>query len=296
MTAYNREAFLGEAVESVLRSSLEDFELIVVDDCSTDGTAALVRSYEERDSRVRLFVNETNLGDYFNRNRAASHARGEFLKYVDSDDAIYPHGLQVMVECMSRFPHAGLGLSELPDPSGPCPRFLTPAEAYRENFFEHELFGRAPGSAIVRRAAFEQVGGFSGRRQVGDHELWLKMAARFGLVKMPTDLLWDRQHAEQEKNYDDQADKALMHEELQLAALSAAECPLSPEERRAAIERLAADRARRYLMLLRNGGGFAPAEKYRRGASLPASAITGFLWDRITKRSRGMSPDRGRTN
>lgn len=280
VTAFNREAFIGEAIESVLGSSLRDFELIVVDDASSDATAAVAAQYVERDSRVRLFVNQRNFGDYQNRNRAAGHARGRYLKYVDSDDVIYPHGLEVMVRCMERFPEAGLGLSVAPDSTGPCPRLLSPAEAYRHNFFRGDLLGRAPGSAIIRRTAFEAVGGFTGHRQVGDHELWLAMARRFPVVTMPSDLLWDRQHSDQEKHYDSVVEKELMHENVQLAALMAADCPLETSERDSAVARLRTTSARKYWYFL-SGNGLRTAQEYRRGASLPARAILSVAWEKL---------------
>src|SRR5580700_5016235 len=84
VTAYNREKYIAHAIESVLAQTFTDFELIVVDDCSRDNTAAIARSYES-DPRVRVYVNERNLGQFPNRNRAATYARGEFLKPHDSD-------------------------------------------------------------------------------------------------------------------------------------------------------------------------------------------------------------------
>lgn len=286
MTAFNREQYIAEAIESVLRSTMTDFELIVVDDCSSDGTAAIALEYAGRDPRIRAERNGENLGDYENRNRAARYARGEYLKYVDSDDMIYPHGLEVMVRCMEVWPDAALGLSAVPDPKGPSPRYLTPVEAYREHFFEHDLLGRAPGSAIIRRSAFEAVGGFSGRRQIGDHELWLKMARRFAVVKMPTDLLWDRQHSRQEKHYDGLVEKALMHEDVAVEALHAGDCPLDSHEREAALARISSNRARNFWLFLRSNGGLRQARKYRRGASLPASAIAAYAWDRVRRSAK----------
>lgn len=281
MTAHNREKYIAEALESVLASTLSSFELIVVDDCSSDRTADRARDYESQDPRVRVWINERNLGDYSNRNRAASYARGKYLKYVDSDDIIYPHGLEVMVRCMETCPDAGLGLSAAPDSAGPCPRLLTPIEAYREHFFERNFLGRAPGSAIIRRSAFEAVGGFSGQRQIGDHELWLKIARRFAVVKMPTNLVWDRQHRDQEKHYDSMVEKAVMHEDVEIKALHADDCPLVGDEREAALARIATNQARNFWGLLLSTGGIKVARDYRRSASLSAPVIAAFAWDRL---------------
>ncbi|MBA3403192.1 MAG: glycosyltransferase family 2 protein [Gemmatimonadaceae bacterium] len=295
MTAYNREQYVGEAIESVLSSTYRDFELIVADDCSTDSTVDIVRQYARSDDRITLIVSETNLGDYPNRNRVASHAKGEYLKYVDSDDVIYPHGLEVMIRCMNTFPAAGLGLSALPDLASPCPLSLTPREAYSEHFFQRDLLGRAPGSAIIRRSAFEQSGGFSGRRQVGDHELWLKIARVFDVVKIPTALVWDRSHPDQEKHFDNAAAKLVMHEEVLLAALSAPDCPLTVKERDAAAARLSRNRAGNYWRLLMSGGERAVAGKYRRAAGVPAASIGGFALGRILRVASPFSPPNPRS-
>jgi glycosyltransferase involved in cell wall biosynthesis len=63
-TVYNREKYLAACIESVLASTFQDWELIVVDDQSADNSVAIARSYAVKDQRIRVFVNETNLGDY----------------------------------------------------------------------------------------------------------------------------------------------------------------------------------------------------------------------------------------
>src|SRR5690349_18425307 len=106
MTSYNREKYIAEAIESVLASSYKNFELIIVDDCSRDKTVAIAKEYAAKDGRVKVFVNEKNLGDYPNRNQAASYAKGKYIKFLDADDLIYHYGLDVMVNYMERFPQA----------------------------------------------------------------------------------------------------------------------------------------------------------------------------------------------
>src|ERR1043165_8139265 len=96
LTAYNREAFIADAIESVLVQTFTDFELLIVDDGSTDRTVEIARRYLH-DSRGRLVQNEPNLGQFPNRNYAAQLARGEYLKFHDSDDLMYPHCLAVMI-------------------------------------------------------------------------------------------------------------------------------------------------------------------------------------------------------
>ena len=79
MTSYNRENYIAEAIESVLASTYKNFELIIVDDRSKDRTVEIARSYESKDDRVKVYINEKNLGDYPNRNKAASYAKGFYI-------------------------------------------------------------------------------------------------------------------------------------------------------------------------------------------------------------------------
>jgi len=239
MTSYNREKYISQAIESVLQSSFENFELLVVDDGSTDGTVEIARSYAARDARVKVHCNPENLGDYFNRNRAAELAQGHFLKYLDSDDAFYPHGLEVMVRSMQQFPNAALGMIQPPLPDARYPLQVSPVEAYQGQFFGSGLLNCGPTGTIIRADAFRAVGGFSGRRYVGDIELWFKLAALHPVVLLMQGLAWWRTHEQQEY--------ALGHASLNypkwiylvsLEALNAPQCPLSNRERRVALREL----------------------------------------------------------
>ena len=139
MTSYNREDHIAEAIESVLAQWYEDFELLVVDNCSTDRSAEIAHEYAARDPRVRVHVNERNLGQFGNRNRAAELARGQLMKYHDSDDLMYPHCLAVMVPPLLNEPRAGLGLSMSHDfAGGPCPMLLTPRMMYQREFLSYD--------------------------------------------------------------------------------------------------------------------------------------------------------------
>jgi glycosyltransferase involved in cell wall biosynthesis len=225
MTAYNREKYIAEAMESVLASSYSNFELIAVDDCSKDRTVDIARTYEKKDDRVKVYVNEVNLGDYPNRNKAASYATGKYLKYVDADDYIYPWGLGLLIIMMERFPEAGWGLCSLDQYRGrPFPFELSPREAYEYNYSGPGLFHKAPLSSIIRREVFEKEKGFSSLRMVGDFEMWHRLALRYKVVLMPQGIVWYREHGEQEiKSFNQFAG---IYEKLIFEYLSHPECPL----------------------------------------------------------------------
>ncbi|MEG3638712.1 glycosyltransferase family 2 protein [Magnetococcus sp. PR-3] len=230
ITAYNREDFVGEAIESVIQSTYTDWEMIIVDDGSLDATYDLCCRYAEKDHRIHVYRNETNLGDYPNRNRAAELARGRYLKYVDSDDHLYPHSLAYLVSLMEEHPEAGYALSQDSFVNRPHPILLSPYEAYFINFFHYNLFVRSPNSAFIRTDAFRQIGGFSGKRHVGDHEIWLKLSRHYPLLTTPPALAWDRTHPGQEKSLNREK-KLGMHQQIQQEALEHNDCPLNNRER-----------------------------------------------------------------
>lgn len=97
MPAYQAEPFIGEAVGSVLAQSVTDLELIVLDDGSTDRTREIVRDFAQRDHRVRLVVNEENMGVARTRNRGLDLCRGTYVALLDSDDYWQPRMLERMI-------------------------------------------------------------------------------------------------------------------------------------------------------------------------------------------------------
>lgn len=199
MTAYNREKYIAQAIESVLNSTFKDFELIVLDDCSKDSTVEIATSFARRDSRVVVIQNEKNLGDYPNRNKIAEYAKGKYLKYLDADDLIYPWGLEILVNSMEQFPQAGWGLCSLEqDKEVIYPFMLQSKEIFEYHYFKSPLFNKAPLSSIIRSDAFKQVKGFSGKQHVGDCELWHVLAMKYPLVLMPHGMVWYRQHDDQQ--------------------------------------------------------------------------------------------------
>lgn len=269
-TIFNREAFLAEAIESVLAQTFADFELILVDDCSTDRSVEIARRYL-CDPRVRFFQNERNLGDYPNRNSAAAHATGDYLKYVDSDDTIAQDCLEVMVATMDAHPHAVLGLCHPPGRFPKLPLVLSPLEAYRTHYFDRGILTNAPLSAIIRRSSFEAVGGFSGRNYIGDGELWLRLAAEFPIVLLRGGLTRWRSHGDQQLVYATLSG-AQFNEDFHkdLRALRAVHCPLTPADRQAALRAIRARNA--YVILsLAARGAVGPAWRHARTMGLRAA-------------------------
>ncbi len=263
MTAYNREKYIADAIESVLASTYINFELIVVDDCSVDNTVAIAKGYEANDSRIRVYLNETNLKDYPNRNKAASYARGKYIKYLDSDDTIYPWGLQAMVYCMEKYPEAGYGLMSYDlTTEEKLPLLFSPINAYNGFYFRRFLIIAGPSGSIIRRDVFEHEGGFNGKSYTGDTGFWLHLSKKYPVVAMPLDLIWWRQHDSQQikdeyKNREVEAKRFFLF----LNALEDKDCPLPDPDKTMAIQNL----KNRYA---RNMAKYAATGQLKRSLSL----------------------------
>ena len=98
MPCYNAASYIGETIESVLAQTYTDWELLIVDDCSTDDSLAVIARYQ--DPRIRVLQNETNSGAAVTRNRAIETAQGHFIAFLDSDDLWHPEKLTAQLAFM----------------------------------------------------------------------------------------------------------------------------------------------------------------------------------------------------
>lgn len=94
MPAYNAEAFIEEAIQSVLNQTIKNLELIIIEDHSPDGTKAAASAMAQTDERIRLFCNARNMGVAESRNRGIDNSRGEYIAFLDSDDIWHPDKLE----------------------------------------------------------------------------------------------------------------------------------------------------------------------------------------------------------
>ena len=254
-TVYNREKYLAACLDSVLASGYKDWELIIVDDVSSDASVAIAKSYEQKDARIKVYVNEINLGDYPNRNKAASYAKGKYLKYLDADDLIYPYGLEIMVHTMEQFPEAGLGISQkVAEDIKPYPFVMQPKETFKREFLMRGVLGLGPTGTIIRRDVFKKIGGFTGTRYIGDTEMWYKIALIYPVVKMEDDLIFWRQHDDQEITKGQERFFYLENAfKLKLNTLQKKELPLGAQERQMALKKFTHRFSRNIARLILKG-------------------------------------------
>ncbi|MDP3919971.1 MAG: glycosyltransferase family A protein [Candidatus Omnitrophota bacterium] len=231
LTVYNREKFLPAAIESVLAQTYLDFELIIVDDGSEDRSLEVARQYES-DSRVRIYSNEKNIGQFPNRNYAATLAKGDYIKYHDSDDIMYPHCLAMMYSLLKAEPQAGFALtSGVRWEGGPCPMLLTPRMAYQREFLGFGLCRCGPSDALFRSETLLEMGGFSSLGTHSDLLFFLGACARFNCLLLPADLYWYRSHPGQALRSSDAWGYTVRLPGQMYKMLDSHNCPLTSEER-----------------------------------------------------------------
>lgn len=180
---FNAEAFIGEALESVDAQTRRPLEVLVVDDASTDGSAAVARSFEG----VRLIEHPTNLGNVKARNRALVEARGDVVAFLDADDVWLPHHLETVVAMLEAHPEAAVGFAAVE-------HFGSRSGVWLVDLPEDEPFDAFQAcleatcvpqmSAVVRRDVLAAVGNFRVRepQRSADYDLWLRIARRWPFI------------------------------------------------------------------------------------------------------------------
>ena len=200
MTAFNRENFIGEAIKSVLASTYKNYELIIVDDLSTDKTVSIAESYKEKDERVRFYINAKNLGDYPNRNKAAEYAKGIYLLYVDSDDTINEDAIEYCVNSMENNSEADFAMIFLKNKIS-SPILMKPHESIHNHFFKEPFLVMNPGSTFLRKSFFENIGKYPTLYgPANDMYFNLKAAKNGNILLLPYNFLNYRLHEGQEMN------------------------------------------------------------------------------------------------
>lgn len=190
---YNRRDFLKEAIRSVLEQSFRDFELIVVDDGSKDGTHEMI---QREFSGLLTYLYQENQGVSRARNRGLQVAQGEFVAFLDSDDLWLPRKLERQVAFMQSNPDAQICYTdEIWIRRGVR---VNPKKKHAK--YSGWIYPRclplciiSPSSALMRRELLEQVGGFDeGMPVCEDYDLWLRISARYPVHFLPEKLIVKR--------------------------------------------------------------------------------------------------------
>lgn len=194
--AYNAMTYLPETLDSVLKQTFIDFEVLIVNDGSTDGI--VLWALEIIDSRVKL-ISQENQGLPGARNTGIVHAQGEYIAFLDADDLWEPTKLEKQVHCLDSKPEVGLVYTWtlLVDQHGRSTGAVT-ASHTEGNVWEKLLLGDVVGSgssAMIRRSCFETVGLFDTElSSIEDCDMWVRIAAHYPLAVVKEVLVYYRQH------------------------------------------------------------------------------------------------------
>ncbi len=197
MGVYNEEEYLTEAIDSVLTQTYDDFELLIVDDASTDESREIVRSYD--DPRIILLENEINRGLTASLNRALEHAEGEFVARQDADDVSEPDRFERQVAFLERNQSVdvvGTGAYLIDGDGAVLDRRVGLCNPKFEDFMDkgHLIHG----SVMARRSTLEAIGGYDEFFRYGqDQELWLRLSNQgYEIANIPQPLYRHRIHDE----------------------------------------------------------------------------------------------------
>lgn len=199
---YNYGHFIGAAIESVLRQTLQDFEIIISDNASTDDTEAIVSGYMLHDPRIRYERNRSNLGMVANWNRCLALATGDYVKFLCADDLLEAGCLAQLATLLDRFPSAALASCARGIISdGDCTTYLAFSdieervegpECIRRMLIRGNIIGE-PTAVMFRRSCTSR--GFDqGYQQLTDMEFWLHLLEHGDFVFSPEVLCLYRQH------------------------------------------------------------------------------------------------------
>jgi glycosyltransferase involved in cell wall biosynthesis len=196
---YNRADYLALAVRSVLSQSFEDFELLILDDASTDHSPQIIQELQQ-DPRVLYVKHPINVGINANRNSGLARAKGEYVAMLDSDDLwLDDSKLKRQVDVLDGDPACGLvgTYARVLDPAGNPMGELTPetdpVKIRRKLLFRNQF---VHSSVLVRKRALDRAGWYDTSIPIWeDYELWLRLGTKTGFCNLPLLLTGYRRHS-----------------------------------------------------------------------------------------------------
>jgi glycosyltransferase involved in cell wall biosynthesis len=188
---YNRARYLRRAVRSVLSQTYQDFEVVVVDDASTDETPEVVRGFQ--DPRIRYFRHDTNRGESGSRNTGIQYSVGEYVAFLDDDDAWLPQKLAMQVKLLDTSPiEVGAVYTSFFEIEADTEKVLGSWIAQKRGNVLRELTQQnwigVPSTVVLRRRCFDSVGLFDEQIVFGpDYDMWIRIAEhyKFEYIKEP---------------------------------------------------------------------------------------------------------------
>ncbi len=199
MPVYNGENYLNECIDSILNQTFDDFELIIINDASTDSTWKIINEYAQKDQRIRLCKNQENLGLIKSLNKGLNLAQGEYIARQDADDLSMLDRFQKQVEILDKYSNVILVSCDIEtiDSHGNSKGFLQRAcDSSLVNWyllFYNHIAGHS--QVMFRRKPVLDMGGYSHQNHYSeDYELWSRLSRVGDIHILPEVLLKQRFH------------------------------------------------------------------------------------------------------
>lgn len=180
MSVYNGLPYLPEAIDSILQQTFQDFEFLIINDASTDGSSKVLSEYAERDSRIRILTNERNMGLGYSLARGVAAATTTWIARMDADDIAVPNRLELQMDYVREHPDVDIlgGYGLRIDKSG---KVMTKIKVPTDPVQIYRLIWTCPllhPTVMFRREAIVKVGSYSSKTNRNeDYDLWFRCAA-----------------------------------------------------------------------------------------------------------------------
>jgi len=199
MPAYNAEKYIGEAIESILNQTFKDFEFIIIDDASTDGTWEVIQRYAKKDRRIIALRNKQNIYIAKNRNALVALAKGKYIAWQDADDISVTTRLKKQVSFMEKHHDVGeLGgyLLFFDEKNHKSIRtYATDDAQLRKTIFRYSPV--AQPTAMIRRECFEKLGSYNvNHPPAEDIDMSFRIGILYKFANLPFITLQYRQHSD----------------------------------------------------------------------------------------------------
>ena len=198
MPVYNCSLYLAEAIESILSQTFSDFEFIIIDDGSIDGSLDIIRSFSKIDTRIRVLENKVNKGIFFSRNIGLVESCGKYIAVMDSDDISLPTRFEKQVNYLEIYPEIDvlgtqkINIDEEGRKSQPSKYFLSPSLVNWGLLFGYSL---CHSSLMLRKDIIDEGGFRYHTEQVAqDFDLLIRLSSEYKIANLPESLLLFRIH------------------------------------------------------------------------------------------------------
>jgi glycosyltransferase involved in cell wall biosynthesis len=228
LPTYNQERYISDAIESVLHQTYQDFEIIIVNDASTDGTVDCVQAYP--DSRIRLYSLPRNQGESAATNFGIQQAQGEWIAILHSDDIFAANKLEKQIHYIEQNPQVGAVLTQvqvinetkqpLSSENHPLQRIFAQPNRTRFQWLNH-FFTKdnclCQTSAMIRRQCYDNIGLYDLRfRQIPDFDFWVRFCLQYELHILSEPLIYYRVH---DSNISEVKPETLIRHNLELTQI-----------------------------------------------------------------------------